>query len=269
MSGILETITGIAATALNQVTAQAFTPNSPNTFAVRSATGQRDALLLSAWANTAADAGVRVRSARLHDSQQGINMRALAGNAEPILTAGLKQGLYSQDVLTVEVTPDAAGAAATHGVALQVFYPDLLGGSSAQFRSWAEVEPNIVNVYGQQVAPVSAAAVGLWGAAAVINTLYDQFKAGKKYALLGYVTSVMGVAFGILGADTGNYLVGGPMTTDAKQTRDYFIDLSEKNGIPLIPIISADNKLATTVQVATLVAATAAPISLIFAELSA
>lgn len=269
MSGILETIVGnLSAAAVT--TPQAFTAANPSTFNVRSATGQRAAMLLDAGANVTVAGAVRIRSPRLHDAAQAINSRVLAANPQPYLPEGMKQGLFSQDTLIVEYIADAApGAASGQGVWFQVYYPDLAGGSGAQFRTWAEVEPNIVDVLGQEMTPVSNATAGLWGAGQALNANYDTFKAGKKYALLGYTTSDTGVAWAISGADTGNYLVGGPMTTIMHETRNYFVDLSNENGLPLIPIISADNKLSTLVQVATLVASTAAHVGLILAELSA
>lgn len=268
MGGILETITG-SLSAAAVTTAQAFAPNNPNTFTIRNATGQRDAALLSAWANVTVAGQVRIRSPRLHDANQALNMRALALNSQPLLSDGTKQGLYSQDLLIVDYTADVApGAASAQGVALQVYYPDLVGGSQSSLRSWAEVEPFINNVLGQEMTPVSSATVGAWGPGQVLNANYDTFKAGKNYALLGYTCTDVGVAFGISGADTGNYIVGGPLTTDTQNTKNYFVELSNNNGLPLIPVISANNKLSTLVQVATLLASTVSHVGLILAELS-
>ena len=268
MSGILETVTG-SLSAAAVTTAQAFVANTPNTFTVRNATGQRDAALLSAWANVTVNGATRIRSPRLHDANQAINMRTLAANAQPLLTDGTKQGLFSQDTLTVEYVADAApGAASAQGIAFQVYYPDLVGGSQSNLRAWSEVEPFINNVLGQEMTPVSNATANLWGAGQVLNSNYDTFKAGKNYAVLGYTCSEAGLAWGISGADTGNYIVGAPLTTDTQNTKNYFVDLSNTNGLPLIPVISANNKLSTIVQVAGALLNTTYHIGLILAELS-
>ena len=266
--GVLETVIGnLAAAAVT--TPQAFAAATPQTFSIRSTGKERSAMLLDLFTNVTAAGAVRVRSARMHDSQQAINLRAVASNPQPILPSGTKQGLYSQDLLTVEYLADVApGAAAPQGIGMQIYYPELGGGAPSKFRTWAEVEPMIEEIYGQEMTPTSSATAGLWGAGQVLNANFDQFKAGKNYALLGYTCSDLGVAWSISGSDTGNYQVGGPMTTIGHETRDYFRDLSDANGLPLIPVISADNKLSTVVQVATLVAATAAHVGLIFAQLS-
>ena len=266
--GILETVTG-SLSAAAVTTAQAFAANTPSTFTVRNATGQKDANLLSAWANVTVSGQVRVRSPRLHDANQAVNMRALAANAQPLLTDGTKQGLFSQDTLTIEYLADTApGAASPQAFGMQVYYPDLVGGSVSNLRMWSEVEPFINNILGQEMTPVTSGTANQWGSGQVLNANYDTFKAGKNYAVLGYTCSDAGNAWGISGADTGNYIVGAPLTTDTQNTKNYFVDLSNTNGLPLIPVISANNKLSTIVQVAAAALTTTIHLSLILAELS-
>ena len=266
--GVFETIAGqLSAAAVT--TAQAFIPNTPNTYTVRNATGQQDANLVSMWANVTVSGQVRVRSARLHDAQQAINTRQLNANPSPTLTNGSLQGLYSQDLLTVEYLADTAPVASSiqcHG--MTIYYPSLVGGSTSSSRTWAEVEPYINNILGQEVIATTSATGGLWGAGSVLNSQYDVFKAGKNYAVLGYTTSDVGNAWGLSGADTGNYIVGGPLTTDALVTKNYFVDLANSNGLPLIPVISANNKLSTIVQVAAAGISQTVHIGLILAELA-
>lgn len=268
MGGILETVVGnLAAAAV--ITPQAFAASSPNTFTIRNATGQMDAQLISLWGNTSVNGSLRVRSPRLHDANQSVRIRQLLANPSPTFPPAAQQNLFSQDSLTVEYLADVApAAAAPQGIALQVYYPDLVGGSASSSRHWAEVEPFIANILGQDMTPTSSAVQNNWGPGQVLNATADSFKAGKNYAVLGYVTSDVGLAFAISGADTGNYLVGGPLTTDALVTHQYFVDLAEQNGLPCIPVISANNKLSTLVQVASGALSTVFHVSLILAELT-
>ena len=62
---------------------------------------------------------------------------------------------------------------------------------------------------------------------------------------------------------------GGPGTTEAIETRDWFVSLSKSMGAPAIPIINSANKGATLVFVQNNAAAGTPNVDLILAELRA
>lgn len=83
-----------------------------------------------------------------------------------------------------------------------------------------------------------------------VNVESDLFKANTDYALLGYtVAPVAGATDGGAavvrwrGADTGNLGIGGP-ANDLKKflTNSWFIDLSNKTGLPCIPVFNSANR---------------------------
>lgn len=250
-------------------TRQSLTPGNSSTFTVRSAAPNSKAHLRSVWGNLSGAGAINIRSPRMHDAIDAVNLRAAASLQTPLTWEGFDQVLVPVDLLDVGVTFDAAPVAATiEGIGMTVTYDDLPG---AQFngRSWAEVQPQILNYYGQFVTPTTGATAGDWGAGVAINSSYDQLKAGTNYAVLGYVLTAACTAIALQGPDTGNYRFGGPGSTDPRITRGYFVDLAASTGQPLIPVIQANNKGATLVTAAGDAAGAAIVVGLVLAELAA
>ena len=135
-----------------------------------------------------------------------------------------------------------------------MWYSDLPG-IQGNFMTWAQVEGYINYTaktglhYVSWVAPSSAGTAGQIGTGVLINATNDQFKANHSYALLGYMPSAVCTSVLIQGTDTGNLYVGGPGCLDVKVTRQWFADLAIAQGLPLIPVIQANNKGATNVFV--------------------
>lgn len=249
-------------------TRQVFTPSGAQSFTVRAASATSKAHLRSVWSDLSGTGQLDIRSPRLHDAIEAVNLRAPATDQRPLVAPWFDQPLIPVDVLDVGVTFDAAPVAATvEGVAMLIQYDDLPG-ATLNARNWSEVQPVIKSIYGVEVTPATGATAGTWGPGVAINSTQDQFKANELYAVLGYLVSGGCIAVGIQGADTSNYLVGGPGSTDALVTRSYFVDLANASGLPLIPVIQANNKQSTLVTVAGLVAATNVSVSLILANLA-
>lgn len=265
MGAALEVVTG-SLSAAAVTTAQAFAANSPGSFTVRATNGGSMAHLLNAWGNLSGAGQLRIRSPRLHDAQQAISLRAIGSVVQPLIQDGFDQELYSQDTLTVEALFDAAPTAATEESMGMLVYYDDLGGANARLRHWAEIAPAIESYYVQEALPVTGAA-GAWGAGYVINSAYDDWKANRDYALIGYTTSDACTAVAISGSDTGNYYVGGPGPTNPHETRDFFKKLSDNTGKACIPVINAANKLSTQVYAVSDAGAATIHVGLIFALL--
>lgn len=244
-------------------TITALTPNTGDTFAVRSFPFESVALIEQAWAQEAAVGVLRIRSARMHDVAQGIRLRVSATGL-PLLPDELVQPIFPSDVLTVELS---GGAAETDVAVLLLLYADLPG-IEAQLAAWEEIEPRIVSIMGAEQVLVSGATVGDYGGGQAISADFDNFKRGAKYALLGYLTDVAVGIVGITGADTGNLRVGGPGPLRPDITSRWFVNLARQSGRPHIPILNADNVAGTTIDLVHTAAGTAVNVTLILAELS-
>lgn len=238
------------------------TPAPGDTFAVPSFS-----LTSTAWIESVSAAGastdwVRIRSARMHDPNQGLRMWLGGTQRRPLIPWGSNQVLYPSDTPTVEIDETAA---ATGGILVTYGYADLPG-VSPRLATWADVQPRIAALSGVEV-DVTSGVIGAWGNGAAINSSFDNFKAGDDYALLGYTCSVACLGIALLGTDTGGLKVGAPGDTDPLATRNHFINLSDQSGRACIPIIAADNKAGTMLQNVDVAANTATKVTLIFAQL--
>ncbi len=117
----------------------------------------------------------------------------------------------------------------------------------ARLATWPEISGRIDQVSGVDVLLGAISAIGQYSAGNAINSLFDNFQAGSDYAVLGYTTAASRLSIAIQGQDTGNLKIGGPGIADARTTSDFFIRMSERSGLPYIPIIAANNKGSTNV----------------------
>lgn len=246
--------------------AQAMAALAGQSLQVRAANGQT-AVTLEGLITSFTDAGeLRVRSPRMHDDVNAIRIAAPAALTEIAALEGFAQPLFSQDLLTVEAFFDAAATAGHFSVAgLLVDYDDLPG-ISGNYRTWAEVQPNIVDYLTVPVDPTSGQ--GAWGAGVAINSQVDVFKANTLYALLGVHAQSGRGLWSIMGTDVGNLQVGGAYGVNPIDERAWFKKLSDITGKGCIPVFNSQNKGATLVQTTSDAAAGSAFLSLIFAQLS-
>src|SRR5208282_6610663 len=112
------------------------------------------------WASFQDPGYIRVRSPRLHDDVQGIEVQANGVVTSPLLAEGFSQELFSQDSLIVEGFFTAAPTLGhTTLGALQIYYDDLAG-VAGNFLPWAQVQPMIQSYFGVYVNPTSSATAG-------------------------------------------------------------------------------------------------------------
>lgn len=241
-------------------TITAVTAGSGSTFTVRGTGAASTQSLVSLVRGGATKGLVRVRSPYLSDNVQGIRYAVAAAEQNNLLVGSPAQSLISQDALTVEVT---GGASEFDGAMLSTYYDDLPGAAPV-LKMPGDVSGQAEWISSWEVAAAASATEGDW-ANTLITTTYDESKANRWYALLGYVcdAAVMGVALN--GADTSNFNIGGPGLTDSFKTRWYFGDLSLALGKPCIPVFNTANKGNTNIAVVDVAASTAVNVTLVVA----
>jgi len=265
----IETVAGILTNAA-ATGAQAMTAASGQSFTVRAAATNTTPVNLVRVSGEFQDVGeIRIRSPRLHDDVNALRLLSEQTHFGNVLQGPFMQPLYSQDTLIVEAFFEDIATVNHISVAYLTIMYDDVPGIAGNYRSWAEVAPNVKNLLSVPNVLTSSATAGQWGATAAMNATVDVFKANTLYALLGYVSLTAGGAFTIQGVDIGNLQVGGPLTDLADRTRDYFVKLSEQTGRPCIPIINSQNKSTTNLQASDLGASGEFEVSTIWAELAA
>jgi hypothetical protein len=242
----------------------AVTMDSGDTLAIRAMAAGSSAWLDDVWAHEATPGVVRVRSPRMHDNVQNLRLTNPTASARTLLPDQVNQPVYSQDVMILELS----GGGAETDVACLLMYYENVAGLDARLATWPQVASRIRNILTQEVDITGAATVGDWSAGTTINTTFDLLKANVDYALLGYECSASVAAVAIKGPDTGNVKAGGPGTTEAIETKDWFIRQSNSLGKPTIPIINAANKGATQAFQVSASASATTNVGFILAELA-
>lgn len=240
-------------------------PFPGDTLTVRNFEDPAGAWLADIWASGATTGVGRIRSPRLHDNVQGLRFRDIAATNRGLLTEYSLQRLYAQDALIVEL---GGGGAETDGMSYCVYYDDLPG-ASPDYHQISDLLPRIRNLINVEVVVGAGAAVGQRSASSALNATFDLLKANTEYAILGYEVDANGLSVGFRGIDTGNLRIGGPMTTERIETRDWFVRLSTRLGKPMIPTVNSANKGGFLIDDAQVVVGVAANVTLVMAELSA
>jgi hypothetical protein len=255
-----EVVTGyLTSSAVTAGTYQALAANSPGSYTIRQAAGVVAGEVLTPWAQFYAAGKLQIKTPRWHDTTTCDTYHAQIGTASfglnPLLGLDDSEPAYSTDILTVQVTTDVTqSVSGTYTAAIPVYYSNLPG-VDANLMTWPQVQ-SYIN-YGNKdglhyinyCSPSSAATYGQIGAGTLINATNDQYKAGHFYALLGYQVSASCAAVLFSGTDTGNLYLGGPGTLDTDVTKNWFVDLSNAQNLPLIPVIQANNKGTTYVYI--------------------
>jgi hypothetical protein len=213
-------------------------------------------------------AEISLTASRFHDQTFGIRTAipsgaALAPTTRPSLVspAGFDQPIFPSDVLTI----NANGTAADNvNVTLQLYYPDLPG-IAARLATSQYVRQNMKNLVGVRCSPTSGA--GTYGATVALNAVTNLLHANTDYAVLGFSSQTACASVVMQGVDTGNLRIGGPVLAAPEHDAFIFPDLSDKYGVPLIPIINANNAGGTTIAAAH-TAAAAKVIDVLLAELA-
>jgi hypothetical protein len=247
MGRALEIISGFNAT--STLAFQPVTNSAPNTTAIRNYPDSSSAHLIQAWLQSAGgnDVQMRITSPRMHDNV-GIQLQSTDNFAEPLMADDAKEMVYAQDVLNVSISDPGVGNVV---VETCMIHYDNLPGSDSRLYSWAEIKPRIRHLMGIPVTITTGGTAGEYSGAATINSLVDQLKANQDYAILGYNVDTAGVSvatIGITSADFANLRIGGPAIVTPIETRQWFVNESEKLGVGIIPVFNAANKNTTIVD---------------------
>lgn len=188
------------------------------------------------WAYNASGGVLRVRSPNLHDDVQGIRLRAPEANPQLLLPYASKVPLLKTETLTVETS---GGGGETDNVFLLNYY-NSLPGMEGNLLHWSEVQPQIDNLMGVEVA-AKTGAVGHWGTPVALNSSQDLFRRPARYAVLGYqLNSVCGSVV-LSGGGVGELRFGGPGMIEPDVTAEWFIRLGEETGQATIPVFDSQN----------------------------
>ena len=240
--------------ALEMVSVQATAPGTGAEFAAVSGDStqirfaDKGALMLARWGCHQTLAGfLRITSPLMHDAVVGIQEFRDPDNIN-IYWKMPSQALFAQDNLTF-FGAGSNGVGEIDQDSILIYYPDLPG-IDGTFISPSEMVKRAEDLYVSQVA-LTLLATGGYSGAAAINADQDQFKANRQYAILGAVAQVNAgnlCSVGIRSPDWGNLRVGIPgisinnENVGLANTETWFVDLSHAHGLPLIPVMSANNK---------------------------
>jgi hypothetical protein len=234
----LEILSGF--TTAPSTTFTALTMGAGNSLQVRNYAAGSRAFLLSAWGDNQTAGNLRIRSSRLHDNVQGIRLFVVASEVQPLFLSRKPQVLEAQDTLIVENTGSATGGD-IESASLLVYYEELPGvqGRFIDSGQLAARGKNIVTVENT----LALGTAGGYSGEEAINAEFDLLKANTDYALIGYTVSAECCSVRWRGADLGNLGVGGPGNDNLKGlTRNWFADLSDHFGVPMIPVLNSANK---------------------------
>lgn len=225
----------------------AFTAVSGNSLQVRDHRGSAY-LLASGCAQQSGTSGFfRLTSPLMHDSTVGVQLRRPAGQGA-VAKFGRGQKLFSQDQLTA-FGSGSPGAGDIESQTLFAYYEDLPGVDANLIRR-DELMRRGEEIYSFSNTVVATAAGGYTGSQA-INTLQDQLKANREYAILGSMIDAgvpTNAAIRYLGPDFGNLGIGVPIGAEIWSMARWFEELSEDSELPTIPVFNAANKSLTFIS---------------------
>ena len=263
---VLGYVSSLSGTGLNAMTAGA-----NQSFTVRNFTSGGAVLEELNMADSVGNFRTQITSPKMHDTTYGMQFYSTPKNfggtstfnPVSLMPPYVNQPLYATDTLTWQT----AGANGDVVIGLMgIFYSDLSGIASRLY-GWDYIGPHIVNLAGVQVAPTRNGTAGLWGTAAALNSGNYNLKANTDYAILGYQSQGVGDFIAFQGTDTGNLLIGGPVSTNSQANGQYFVEKSIVYNQPRIPVFNSNNAPGFQVNVASMSTSGSPNISLLVAQL--
>jgi hypothetical protein len=259
MGAAFETIAGYYSSPSS--TYEPLTMATGDSLTVRNFPATNPAYLMAMLRGDTTKGVTRVRSPLLHDNVKGIHV-ALAENPSNwgFPTPGVQQ-LKPQDTLILEATGNASGYDVG---ALSIYYTNLPG-SAARLHNYGDFKGMIKNLVTVEVATTSTATPTAW-TDTVITTTDNLLHANTDYAVIGLYCDVAISLVAFKGIDTGNLRMGASGRTSTFDTSEYFVKLSERSGLPCIPVFNAANAPSTYVSTIDVGDATSSNVTLFLAE---
>lgn len=204
----------------------------------------------------------RITSPRMHDNVTGLTFESSESPTEFVFPREVSEPMYSSDTLGVSMT---AAASSDTTLALLMYYSNL-DGISSNLATWAQVKAAMIRTKIMEVACTTSATIGAWSDTVITNT-ENQLKADYTYALLGFEETAAVTAMGIKGPSTGNLRVCAPGATSTLDITSYFVDMSNRQGLPHIPVFKANDRASTYISTAANTASVATHVYAILAQL--
>lgn len=219
-------------------TESAFAAVAGNSLTVRDA---KAAKLVAQWGKRQTDGNFRLTSPLLHDAVVGINYQLDTLDATE-MRLGVPQKLTPQDTLTAAGTGSATAGDIENNSYLVMY--EQLAGICGKFITWEQLMANAVDLY-DSTNTLTTGTSGGYSGQELLNAEEDQLKANMDYAIIGASkTSTSGLAtIRYISPDWGNLGVGLPaFDRDLRVGTAWFMDLSKRMGMPLIPVFNASQK---------------------------
>jgi hypothetical protein len=217
----------------------ALTMSSGDSLAVQNFKEASKAYMLNAWGDWQTAGNLRIRSPKMHDNVQGIRLFGVASEVAPLWPLGIKEEIFSNDTLTVDMTGSAT-CGDIESAALMLWYEDLPG-QDARLMSPDQVRSRTEKIFTVENT-LSLGTGGGYSGEEALTAEFTQQKPNTDYALLGYQVSAECLGVFWRSSETGNVRVGGPGNELRKEmTGRWFMLLSEMYGLPLVPVFNSDN----------------------------
>jgi len=215
------------------------TMNGTDSKTIRNAPQEHRPMLLNAWAKNHADGTLRIRSPAMHDNVRGITLQVRGNQPKMLLPQYPLQPLIPQDTLEIELSGSSTGGE-IELCALLIYYPDLPG-IAARFITPDELvrrTKHILTIDNN----LSLDTSGSYSGEEALNAESDLLKANTDYAIIGYQVYPAALAVYWKGSDLGNLRLGAPAQANMPLVnRSFFVTLSQKTGLPAIPVINSAN----------------------------
>jgi len=256
--------------------ADTLTANSGDSLAVANF-NDGQANLLELWGNdsTSVMEGqmIYTRPQSTHDQSHGFrfqNASLLAGQAAKVGAQEYLPGkvgfqLYKSDTAVIQVTSTAADNVA---VSYNILYDDLPGAAGV-FITPGQADSLQNSIVGINVAAVTSATRGAYGASRAFNADDARLHANTWYAIIGYTLQTPVLTVSLIGPDWGGQRIGGPGDPLTFRTGSWFMDQSDRWGKPLIPCFNSNNVGNVLVALADVAASATPQLDFILYELNA
>jgi hypothetical protein len=232
--------------------------------------------LLEFWGNDSTSVMevqmIYTRPQSTHDQSHGLrvqNASLLAGSAAKVGAQEYLPGkvgfqLYKSDTAVIQVTSTAADNCA---VSYNILYDDLPGAAGV-FISPGQADALQNSIVGINVAAVTSATRGAYGASRAFNADDARLHANTWYAIVGYTLQTPIMTVSLIGPDWGGQRIGGPGDPLTFRTGSWFFDQSDRWGKPLVPCFNSNNVGNVLVALADVAASATPQLDFILYELT-